>query len=116
MTPSEPTGPAPDLVFTALADGTRRALLRSIVDAGPMTATQLAAERDITRQAVAKHLAVLGEAGLVTGQRSGREVRYDADPAPLADASAWITDTSAAWDRRLGRLRRVVEGTRRARD
>lgn len=101
-----------DRVFVALADGTRRELLRSIVDEGPQTATQLAAARDITRQAVAKHLAVLGEAGLVNGRRDGREVRYDADPAPLAAATDWITETSSSWDRRLGRLQELM----RARD
>jgi DNA-binding transcriptional ArsR family regulator len=95
-----------------LADGTRRELLRSIVDHGPQTATQLAAARDISRQAVAKHLAVLGDAGLVTGHRAGREVRYDADPAPLSSATEWIRDTSASWDRRLGRLQELM----RARD
>ena len=108
MTPPLPHGAGPDLVFAALADGTRRELLRSIVDEGPQTATQLAAARDITRQAVAKHLAVLGEAGLVNGHRRGREVRYDADPAPLGTATDWITETSASWDRRLGKLRDLL--------
>ena len=98
------TPEAQDRVFVALADGTRRALLRSIVTAGPATATQLAAERDITRQAVAKHLAVLGDAGLVHGERRGREVRYAADTAPLDGATAWIDDTRSAWVRRLERL------------
>jgi DNA-binding transcriptional ArsR family regulator len=96
--------PSEDRVFAALADGTRRDLLRSIVTTGPVTATELASSRDITRQAVAKHLTVLGDAGLVRGERRGREVRYAADTTPLDDATAWIDQTRRDWDRRLSRL------------
>ena len=105
----DPAESATELVFAALADGTRRELLRAIVADGPCTATELASERDITRQAVSKHLAVLGQAGLVAARRDGREVRYRADPAPLAVASDWIAETGAAWDRRLGRLKRLLD-------
>ncbi|MFN8039419.1 MAG: metalloregulator ArsR/SmtB family transcription factor [Acidimicrobiales bacterium] len=101
---------AVDVVFTALADATRRELLREVVARAPVTATELAADRAISRQAVAKHLRALEEAGLVTARREGRETRYEADPAPLGAASAWIDATGAAWRRRLGRLRRAVEG------
>ncbi|MFN8052200.1 MAG: metalloregulator ArsR/SmtB family transcription factor [Acidimicrobiales bacterium] len=98
-----------DAVFTALADDTRRSLLRAVAAHGPCTATELARDRDITRQAVAKHLAVLGEAGLVHGRREGREVRYRADTTPLDLAARWIDETGDAWDRRLERLRAVLE-------
>lgn len=98
-----------DRVFSALADGTRRDLYHAVVTGGPLTATQLAAERDITRQAIAKHLAVLAEAGLVHGERSGREVRYAAETEPLMDATDWIDATRTAWDRRLHRLRELLE-------
>lgn len=98
-----------DRVFTALADRTRRDLYRAVVAVGPSTATQLAAERSITRQAVAKHLAVLSEAGLVHSRRSGREVLYTADADPLVDATDWIDATRVAWDRRLVRLRDLLE-------
>lgn len=108
----DPAAPGPehtrstqtDAVFAALGDPTRRELLRSVASGGPTTATQLAADRDITRQAVTKHLAVLHTAGLVTGQRIGREVHYEADPAPLDSAVDWINATGAAWDRRLASL------------
>lgn len=93
-----------DAVFVALGDATRRDLLRAVASGGPTTATRLAAERDITRQAVTKHLSVLHTAGLVTGRRVGREVHYEADPEPLDAALEWITATGAAWDRRLDRL------------
>ena len=70
-------------VFTALADDTRRALLASIASHGGATATELAAGTTITRQAVAKHLAVLSAAGLVAPLRSGRETRYRVVPGSL---------------------------------
>jgi DNA-binding transcriptional ArsR family regulator len=91
-------------VFGALADPTRRSGLGEIVHDGPLTATEVAARRESTRQAVAKHLGVLGDAGLVVGERVGREVRYDADPAPLADAIEWMSAASEAWDRRLAKF------------
>lgn len=110
MTTGRPSGPSADAVFAALADATRRELLCEVVDRAPVTATELAADRSISRQAVAKHLRALEEAGLVTARREGRETRYEADPAPLDAASAWIDATGAAWRRRLGRLRRALEG------
>ena len=99
-----------DAVFSALADPTRRELFEAVARRGPCTATELAADRPITRQAVAKHLGVLGEAGLVTAQRAGRETRFRATPAPLDVARRWIEETGAAWERRLGALARHLEG------
>jgi DNA-binding transcriptional ArsR family regulator len=98
-------------VFLALADPTRRELFADVVAGGPVTATELAADRRITRQAVAKHLDVLGRAGLVEGQRSGREVRYLARTDPLEDAIGWMEDAGRAWDRRLARLARLEPGS-----
>lgn len=93
-----------DRVFTALGDRTRRDLLRAVSEHGPVTATHLAAERDISRQAVAKHLGILDRAGLVVPERRGRETQFRADPSALQHAASWIDDTGAAWDRRLQRL------------
>ena len=92
-------------IFTALADDTRRALLTSIAERGGATATELAAGSEITRQAIAKHLAVLAEAGLVTSLRAGRETRYQVVPGSLRPAGEWIDAADTAWARRLGRLR-----------
>jgi DNA-binding transcriptional ArsR family regulator len=97
---------APGAVFDALADPTRRAVMRSVAEDGPVTATQLAARLPVTRQAVAKHLDVLGAAGLVTFAREGREVRWTLTPGPLADAVHWMEDVGGAWDRRLSNLQR----------
>ncbi|HRW39811.1 MAG TPA: helix-turn-helix domain-containing protein [Aquihabitans sp.] len=93
-------------VLDALGDATRRELLAAVGAAGAegTTATQLAVERSISRQAIVKHLQVLAAAGLVGAEKVGREQRYRLEPAPLADASAWLTSVGAAWDRRLARL------------
>ena len=98
-------------VFEALADPTRRAVLRDVATRGPRTATEVAAELPISRQAVAKHLSVLRDAGLVVHERAGRETRFRASPAPLADAEAWLHRTGAAWD---GRLRALEARAQRA--
>lgn len=91
-------------MFTALSDPTRRQLLSRLADGGPATATQLAAELPITRQAVVKHLEALRDARLVASAREGREVRYTVTPEPLADAVGWIADVGAQWDSRLAAL------------
>jgi DNA-binding transcriptional ArsR family regulator len=96
---------ASDVIFTALADPTRRQVLRLVAERGPASATTLERELPVSRQAVVKHLVVLRRAGLVVGQRSGQEVRYGLVPEPLGEAAEWIAETGARWDARLARLR-----------
>ena len=100
--PDQPSG----RIFDALADPNRRFVLRTLAERETATATELAAELPVTRQAVAKHLAALSDAGLVAGRREGRETRYELTPAPLAEAIDWMAEVSTAWDERLGALRR----------
>jgi DNA-binding transcriptional ArsR family regulator len=95
-------------VFGALADPTRRTLLAALARHPEATATELAAELPITRQAVLKHLGALADAGLLDRERSGREVRYTVTPAPLSDAVSWIADVGGQWDERMTRLRRQL--------
>lgn len=90
-------------VFGALADPTRRQLLSAIA-IQPATATELAIELPISRQAVVRHLSALSEAGLLERERSGRDVRYRVTPAPLNDAVSWMADVGWQWDRRLAAL------------
>jgi DNA-binding transcriptional ArsR family regulator len=94
-----------DAVFTALADATRRQVIRALSEHGPSTATGLAASLSVTRQAVAKHLDTLAAAGLVTATRRGREKIYQISPRPLTDAVSWMADLGARWDQRLAALR-----------
>jgi DNA-binding transcriptional ArsR family regulator len=94
-----------DLVLGALAEPTRRSLFLRLATTGPETATTLAADLPVSRQAVAKHLQILAGAGLLRRARAGREVRFEAEPKALDDAIAWMAEAGAAWDRRLHRLR-----------
>jgi DNA-binding transcriptional ArsR family regulator len=105
---TDPAGP----VFAALADRTRREVLQAIAARGTATATELASELPVTRQAVAKHLAVLAGAGLVAGRREGRETRYRPTPAPLGEAIGWMATVGAEWDDRLAALQRHAAGRR----
>lgn len=96
----------PDELFAALADATRRSILRAVAEQGPVTATVLADRLPVSRQAVAKHLALLRDAGLVTAERDGRETRFTAATRPLDDLASWAESTGRRWDARLDRLRR----------
>jgi DNA-binding transcriptional ArsR family regulator len=93
-----------DVVFTALADSTRRQVLSLVAERGPASATTLGHALPVSRQAVVKHLAVLRGAGLVAAQRQGQEVRYEFVPQALTEASEWIAHLGAQWDARLARL------------
>lgn len=92
-------------VFSALADPTRRAILATLASQGPATATDLADRLPITRQAIAKHLVLLAEAGLVTpepGER--RRVRYRLCPGPVQVAQQFLAALAHDWDGRLEAL------------
>jgi DNA-binding transcriptional ArsR family regulator len=96
------------VVFEALSDPMRRRLLSEIAS-HPATATELANELPITRQAVTKHLTCLARAGLLARERRGRDVRYRVTPAPLSDAMSWMAQVGAEWDDRLARLAGAVD-------
>jgi DNA-binding transcriptional ArsR family regulator len=98
-------------VFDALGDPTRRHIVESL-SRGEASATQLAADLPVTRQAVAKHLTALREAGVVDSRRQGRETLYRVNAAPLDAAAAWIVRVGGEWDARLDRLRALVESRR----
>ena len=98
-----------DRVFSALSDPTRRAVIRCLSEGGPATLGSLADELPVTRQAVAKHLAQLEDAGLVSATADGRRRTYRLTPGPLTDAMGWMVDVGGDWDERLGALKRHVE-------
>jgi DNA-binding transcriptional ArsR family regulator len=98
------SGPLDEL-FGALADPTRRRIVELLVREGPQSATRLADHFAFSRQAVVKHVQALAAAGLVTGERHGREVRYRATTERLRAAVTWLLDTGEAWDQRGTRLR-----------
>ena len=96
-------------VFFALGDPTRLSVVNALRARGALSATALTAGAKVTRQAIAKHLHVLESAGLVTGEKRGREVLFSLRTRRLDDARAYLEDVSAGWDRALERLRRLVE-------
>jgi len=93
-------------VFIALADPTRRAILAALAAGGPATATDLAAVLPISRQAIAKHLTLLSEAGLVTAEPGERRrVRYRLRSAPMQVAQQFLAALARDWDGTLGALK-----------
>jgi DNA-binding transcriptional ArsR family regulator len=92
-------------VFVALADPTRRAILAALASGGPATATDLADQLPITRQAIAKHLALLTDTGLVTAEPGERRrVRYRLRSAPMQVAQQFLAALARDWDGRLDAL------------
>jgi DNA-binding transcriptional ArsR family regulator len=103
---SDPVGP----VFAALADPTRRSVVEALLRDGTTSVPALTAALPISRQAIAKHLATLGDAGLVErAPGAGREVHYRLRDGGLNPAATWIRATETAWDNRLARLKRAAE-------
>jgi DNA-binding transcriptional ArsR family regulator len=97
-------------VFTALADPSRRAILAQLASGGPATATDLATRLPITRQAIAKHLALLAEAGLVSAEPGERRrVRYRLRSAPMQVAQQFLAALARDWDRQLEALQDHLE-------
>lgn len=99
----------PQPVLSALSDPTRRAVFERLNSKGPASASQLASEMPVSRQAIAKHLALLDEVGLVSRSAQGREVLYSADSEPLGEVATWLETVGDTWNERLERLRRSFE-------
>ncbi|GAA3507664.1 DNA-binding transcriptional ArsR family regulator [Streptosporangium album] len=99
-------------VFAALTDPTRRALLEELGRAGPATVTDLARRLPISRQAIAKHLGQLAEAGLISvGEPVGRRHPYRLEPAAIRTAQLWLARLASRWDDRLTALEGALEAT-----
>jgi DNA-binding transcriptional ArsR family regulator len=107
---ADPRPAASDGVFAALGDPNRRRLLDQLSRRGPLTATELARDFDISRHAVVKHLNARAGAGVLVARRRGRarEVRYEVVPDHLRGAMAWLADVGDRWDRRLAALQRQL--------
>jgi DNA-binding transcriptional ArsR family regulator len=98
----------PGPVFAALADPTRRQVVQLLAAHPGLTASALAGELPVSRQAIAKHLAQLRDAGLAEAEHAGRETRYRLTPEPLAGAMEWMVQAGGRWDTRLERLKRQL--------
>lgn len=98
-----------DAVFSALAHGARRAILRQLARTDAPTAmNELAAATGISPQLLNKHAASLERAGLITRERQGRETRAHAHPEVLQQAQAWIEEMTAYWNTQLDSLTEYV--------
>jgi DNA-binding transcriptional ArsR family regulator len=101
------SGAAP--VFAALGDATRLRVVQRLSEEGPLSIAKLTEGSQVTRQAVTKHLRVLEDAGLVRGERDGRENVWTLEPRRLAAARTFLESISKEWDETLERLRVFVE-------
>lgn len=105
-----------DELWAAIGEPMRRRLLDALLARGEATATTLASELPVTRQAVAKHLAILDRAGLVEAHRSGREVRYRVRAERLDEARRSVARVADGWEKRLGAIKRLAENEWSRRD
>src|SRR5262245_58823899 len=97
-------------VFAALADPSRRAILAALASGGPATATDLSAALPISRQAIAKHLGLLTDAGLVTAEPGERRrVRYRLHSAPMRVAQQFLAALARDWDSPLDALKEHLD-------
>lgn len=101
-------------VFTAIADPSRRAILALLAGA-ELPVKEIAERFDVTRPAVAKHLAILERARLVQARRSGRLRLYRLDAKPLREIHDWLAAYEPFWSTRLRRLKARVEAEGRRR-
>lgn len=95
-------------VFQAIADPTRREVLRLLTEQ-EMPISQITAHFSMSRTAIAKHLHVLSEAELVSGRKVGREKIYQLRPEPLAELKQWLTYYEQFWNNKLSILKHIVE-------
>lgn len=95
--------------LAALAEPTRQSLLELLAARGEASATVAAEELPVSRQAVAKQLAVLERARRVTSRPRGREVLYAVRPERVEEAAAWLSALASSWDARLRRIREIAE-------
>ncbi|MGG2016960.1 ArsR/SmtB family transcription factor [Bacillus sp. S10(2024)] len=102
------TSPSNYDIFQAIADPTRRKLLKLLAEK-EMSITAITEYFPITRTAVNKHLHVLFVAGLVSSQKIGRETRYKLQPEPLAELKEWLSFFEQYWDERLLALKEFLE-------
>jgi DNA-binding transcriptional ArsR family regulator len=97
-----------DHTLIALADPTRRAILRQLVN-GDARVTELAEPFEISLNSISKHIRILERGRLVTRRRSGREHIISINPDSLDEASRWINEQRSLWAARLDMLGQLLE-------
>ncbi len=96
-------------VYSAVADPTRRRLLRLLAESDELALHELTGGFEAGRTAISKHLAILKDAGLVEGRRVGRETRYHLNAAPLREIQEWVAFYERFWVGRIVRLKQLLE-------
>jgi DNA-binding transcriptional ArsR family regulator len=100
---------APNVLFSALVDPTRRAIFERLCRGGEQTVWMLTGPSGVSQPAVSKHLGVLKLAGLVQARREGRETHYRAEPQGLAPLIDWMSLYAAFWRERFDRLETLLD-------
>ncbi len=103
-------------IWLAIAEPSRRKLIDILLAKGESTASKLAKEVPFTRQAVAKHLIVLQNTGLLRQRKAGKEVHFSLEPAGLAKAAQELSRAAALWDGRLQKIKQVAEASEEERN
>ncbi|MEQ6853083.1 metalloregulator ArsR/SmtB family transcription factor [Lysinibacillus capsici] len=96
-------------VYVAIADPTRRKLIRLLAEVDELPLHELTAQFDMGRTAVSKHLAILKDAGLVLARKEGRETRYRLNAAPLKEIQDWVSFYEVFWKERIAKLHLLLE-------
>jgi len=103
------TGTFDENLWFAIAEPNRRRLIDILLNNGEASASKLAGQVAFSRQAVAKHMAVLNHAGLIRQHRAGKEVRFMVDPSGVSKAAKELSAAAAAWDGRLHKIKEISE-------
>ena len=96
-------------VYDAVADPTRRKLLRMLADVEELPLHELTVHFQMGRTAVSKHLAILKDADLVIARKVGRETRYRLNPTPLKEIQDWVSFYEGFWKERIAKLHLILE-------
>lgn len=97
-------------VFAAVANPTRRQVLRLLLDRGPQPVQELAERFEMRRPSLSEHLKVLKDAGLVEERRSGRQRLYSLRPQPLREMVEWLAPYEKFWREKLSNLSELLDG------
>lgn len=100
---------APDLLFTTLADPTRRAIFERLCRDGEQTVAALTAQAGVSQPAVSKHLRMLKRAGLVLDRHEGRQTHYSAQRRSLIPLVDWTTRMAGFWESRFDNLEDLLK-------
>ncbi|MFE4706165.1 ArsR/SmtB family transcription factor [Peribacillus simplex] len=96
-------------IYVAIADPTRRKLLRLLADVEELPLNELTVHFEMGRTAVSKHLAILKEADLVISRKVGRETRYRLNAGPLREIEDWVSFYRRFWSERMLLLNQILE-------